>query len=564
MARIQQWSIAIPFLCVAAACSDTIADVALPRCTTGIGPQVNLAVGEYAVYDGAADSGCIVFPANGSGSEAEYLVAIQIADGSPGASSSFVLEGGVDVPAAGARAFAEPTAAEPGPAERFHMGLRELEATRFAALPPAPPSAWRAAPVRPVTTTPPTIGETRTFSVCATLSPACVRFDPVTASARAVGQRLAIFVDETAPPNGLNDEDLDTLISVFDDRLYAADTASFGRESDINGDGVVIVLMTTIVNRLVTEASCKKDGFVVGFFVGADIDPLFANDTRVNHAEVFYSVVADPTATLSCVHDRAQVKRIVPITFIHEFQHMISYNQHVLVRNGNPETLWLGEAMSHYAEEVGGNTYLAEGDTATFESFVIGNLFNAKEYFTEPGKFFVFPRSGIGSLAERGAGWLYLRYVIDQYAADTSLAARNAFTRTLVATSQVGALNVIAASGAPIAETATRWALANWVDDLPGFTTPPELQYPSWDFRQEYAHLNATRPTNFPTVFPLDPPLTPGEDAYLVGVMRSGAPYYHRVTQPPGGAPFTLRFGTGYLTLFAETANVRVSVVRTR
>jgi len=41
----------------------------------------------------------------------------------------------------------------------------------------------------------------------------------------------------------------------------------------------------------------------------------------------------------------------VPVTFIHEFQHMISFNQHVLVGNSvNGEVLWLNEGFSHYAK----------------------------------------------------------------------------------------------------------------------------------------------------------------------------------------------------------------------
>jgi hypothetical protein len=38
-----------------------------------------------------------------------------------------------------------------------------------------------------------------------------------------------------------------------------------------------------------------------------------------------------------------EVQAFVPITFIHEFQHMISFNQHVLVRGGDGEVLWLNE-----------------------------------------------------------------------------------------------------------------------------------------------------------------------------------------------------------------------------
>ena len=33
---------------------------------------------------------------------------------------------------------------------------------------------------------------------------------------------------------------------------------------------------------------------------------------------------------------------------------MISFNQHVLVRDGDAEDTWLNEGLSHYAEELGG------------------------------------------------------------------------------------------------------------------------------------------------------------------------------------------------------------------
>jgi hypothetical protein len=474
-----------------------------------------------------------------------------------------VLEGGVDaVPSVA------PFAVSPAPrartaGERFHDALRSLEANRFATLLPSPPGALRA-PALPRRAPKPDLGETRTFSVCATLEGGCSQFDPVIAIARAVGEHLVIFVDVEAPPAGLVDEDLDTLITMFDERLYGLDRDAFGAESDIDGDGVVHVLMTAVVNRLVTEEQCLEDGFVVGFTVGADIDPLFATDPRVNHAEVFYSIVPDPDGTLSCAHSRAQVKRILPVTFIHEFQHMISYNHHVLVRDGDPEVLWLNEALSHYAEELGGESFLAEGDTSRFQTFLLGNLFNAKDYLTAPENYFLFPSEGIGSLVERGAGWLYLRYLIDQYAADTTLTARNAFTRALVATANTGSANIVARTGTTIDTSATRWALANWVDDLPGLTPPPELQYAFWDLRYWYGKLHNENMAQFPTAFPLAPPMAPGNVTQAAGVLRSGSPVYRRATSAPGAPSFTLRFGTERLTLFATSLRVRVSIVRTR
>src|SRR5438876_599636 len=71
---------------------------------------------------------------------------------------------------------------------------------------------------------------------------------------------------------GLSAFDLDTLRSVFDSVLYPTDTAAFGRESDIDGNGVVIVLLTNTVNKMVGNPCAT---YVAGFFFGGDIDPLY-------------------------------------------------------------------------------------------------------------------------------------------------------------------------------------------------------------------------------------------------------------------------------------------------
>src|SRR5205823_8626226 len=97
--------------------------------------------------------------------------------------------------------------------------------------------------------------------------------------------------------------------------------------------------MTNRVNRLVTAAECNATGYVGGYFFGGDIDPFFQG--LFNSAEIFYSIVPDPAATLSCAHSASEIKNNLPVTFVHEFQHMSSYNQHVLVRRGQAEILWL-------------------------------------------------------------------------------------------------------------------------------------------------------------------------------------------------------------------------------
>ena len=69
-------------------------------------------------------------------------------------------------------------------------------------------------------------------------------------------------------------------------------------------------------------------------------------------------------------------------------------------------------------------------------------------------------------------------------------AAANAFTRKIDQTSLLGTANVSTQTGVPFATLVERWALANWVSDLPGFTPPAELTYKKWAFRSAYAAVS--------------------------------------------------------------------------
>lgn len=522
--------------------------------------DATLAVGAYVAIDPAADSGCAVFPANGSGAEIEYLLVPQLATGVPGQQSGFRLTGDTIHPTAPSAPLAHLTGA-PSAAAAFHTFLRRGDERRSWGFQPEHLRAPHlTAPSEAAS--PPAYGSTRQFNVCARLD--CSVFESVTGTVRAVKSKVAIYVDNAAPtpPDGLDSLALDSLASLFDTKLYAVDTAAFGRESDIDSNTVVLVLMTAKVNELVPASDCSTSGFVAGFFLGADIDPLFQSDPRSNNGEIFYSLVADPSGTLSCSHSTTEVERVVPVTFVHEFQHMISYNQHVLTRGGNGEVLWLNEGFSHYAEELAGRTY-ASG-TPEFSRFTVGNLFNAYEYLDSTRNHFLLPTAGIGSLAERGAAWLFVRYLVDRYAGGTTVTAWNAFTRQLVETNQTGAQNIAAVAGDPFAAIVTRWALANWVSDLPAFTAPAELRYDSWNFRTTYASLNAQAPTVFPKAYPLTPTTSNGRQTSLTGTLRAGSGVYHRATQAAGTAGFTTLFSTSGGGLLNSGFVPRLNVIRIR
>jgi len=531
--------------------------VTKPVCSTAGGQAVTLAVGAYVSQMPVTSAGCLLFPGNASAIDsAQYLLVPQIATDSEGATTSFDLFGDTLHPAlVASRAVA---AGQPGPGwgERFHDFLRQQERSRFAALAPL---AVSAGPAPAVQAAPPVVGSTRTFKVCSNVD-SCLPLQTVTATAKTVTGHLALYVDNAAPSGGLTQGDLDSLGSLFDARLYAIDTTAFGRESDIDGNGVVAVLMTGVVNKLVNAQQCQS-GFIAGFFFGADIDPVVAS--QFNHGEVFYSIVADPTGSLSCAHSASQLRRLVPVTFIHEFQHMISYNQHVLVAHGDPQVTWLDEGMSHFAEELGGRSFLPS-DQTSFSNFVINDLFNAYSYLDSTGSHFLAFSAGIGTIAERGAAWLFVRYLADQFAADTSFTSVAAFTRSLEQSGLHGGPAIATATGTPFATVLGRWVLATYVSDLPGFTPPAELQYRSWSFRTTFASLHLQRPSTFPKVFPLTPALSAGDAVSQSGLLLAGSGVYTVASQPPSGPGFALLYAALGGTDLPAALTPRLNVIRIR
>jgi len=543
----------------AAAASNSPQAVTVTLTVAPCTPLPPLAPGGYSGIDPVFTLGCLGLPPNGSGTDsAEYVLVPQATTDVPDLSQAFWLRGGAAAPVAPLVSAAhQPTRVSL--ALQFHNHLRELERTRaYGAV-----SGMRVPPAAGAATAAPgdTVGNRRTFKVLSSLS--AYQLANVGAIARSVGQHIVLYVDSMAPPGGLSTGDFDKMRSDFDTLLYAVDTLAFGRESDIDSNGRVIVLMTNVVNRLVTSQQCQSSGYIAGFFFGADLDPQFG--AQFNNGEIFYSIVADPNATLSCGHSNSTVNRIIPVTFIHEFQHMISFNQHVLVRGGAPEVLWLNEGLSHYAEERGGRAFLQGGDNARFCDHVIGDLYDFGLYVTNPGGYALVNESGIGGLAERGAGWAFVRYLVDQFAADTGLAAADAFTRQIEQTFSTGTANVIQATGTPFATLARQWALANWVSDLPGFTAPPALKYTHWAFRTAYPTLRLSCSTSLPPTYPLMAISGPGASIAVTGSMHSGsAGAYYRAWQGPSGGGFSVSFGDAAGVQLRGTVLPLLNVIRIR
>ena len=550
--QIVTWALA-----AMAACSKDSTGPAAPTCSAALASQLTLAIGEYTSIDPASDGGCVTFAANASAVDsAEYLLVPQSAAGTFGESSPFQLRTAtLAATAMLAQRLAEP-ASPRATATRFDGMLRVLGHTRSFAAATAMRSAPAAAAQRAlVAPAPPVVGSVRTFAVCASLD--CTTFKNVSARARAVGAHVAIYIDTLAPAGGLDSVHLDTLRQVFDTLLYPLDSTTFGAVTDLDTNGVVIALMTPVVNALVTKTACTSSGFIAGFFYPGDLD-LSAPLSSSNHGEIFYSIVADPTATLSCAHTSGEVDSIAPGTFVHELQHMINFAEHIL-RGTTTEEGWLDEGLSKYAEELAGRKYLAltPPDNGTFSLYAFNDVDDAYKYLSATGASPLLIEFDQGTLAEVGASWLFTRYLVDQYGA--------ALPGRLVQTTLAGSANVAAQTGHRFDTTVTRWALSNWVSDLPGFATPPELSDMSWHFRtRTFASLYQQDSTRFPHPYPLVPTASAGSALSLTGTLRSGSGVYARALQGPGAPAFTLFFnGSGSGALPAAVVP-RLSVIRIR
>ena len=550
-----RWTLTAACL-VLAACGSDPNPISAVDCS-GVTP-VSLAAGQYTVLD-ASQTACVRIP-GAAAQETEYLYAALATEGgetSTGISATYELQGGASPAAAVAAVNAPVFDRAPTAARAFHDLLRGRE--RELSRQPSAVNASRARMSAVVVPTPPAVGSKRTFDVCATT--ACDSFVQSLATAKVVGQRVAIFLDDSAPP-GYTQADLDAVGQLFDSRLYPIDTTAFGRESDLDNNGVVVVLLTPAVNKL--SPNCNSSGSVIlGFFFGLDLLPSQPNS---NDGEVFYGVVPG-SITTGCDISKTFANQALPGVFIHEFQHMISFNQHVLVRGGTSEDTWLNEGLSHFAEELGGenvdDSFCVPAFPNCESQFNGGNIDNAYGYLNDPeSSFLIEPGSSSGTLEERGANWLFLRWLADHFA--TTEPQGTELTRALVQTNRIGAVNVAAVTGEDFSTLVGQWQLANYLTGLAGFTPSSDrLQYTTLNLRAIY--LSNFQNGVFAKPYPLTPDSTRNGTYDRTGTLRAGSGRHVRIIQPATSAEvaFVLTNGGGSVPL-ASGVKPRIALARVR
>jgi hypothetical protein len=459
---------------------------------------------------------------------------------------------------------------EPKAAAQFHRMLRDRE--RALAADPRRLFQQRSGRVNtPSFAAAPAQGSERSFFVCTTTD--CNQFVSVMATAEVVRDKVAIYVDNASTvEQRYTILELNDIARIFDDYLYPIDTLNFGRESDIDANGVVQVLLTPKINAL--SPNCDDNGqIILGYFFALDL----LADPNSNNGEVFYSLVPDPfgSGAPNCRVPKDFAKSNLGATFVHEFQHMISYNQHVFVHNSNnSEDTWLNEGLSHYAEELAGRIVpdtVPQTPGTTYTEYALSNYINAYSYLENPeASFLISPANTGGTLDERGAAWLFVRWAADQFGTGVDNLAQlqvrgTSFTQAVVRTGLNGFANVEAASGESFSTLVTQWQLANYLDNLPNFVPSSDrLRYITIDLREQFGQLNAQQPNDFRRPYPLAPDSTRTGTYNRSGTLRQGSGRHVRIIQSAGAPAVQLLLTNNSGGQISSAAVPRVGLVRIR
>ncbi len=513
----------------------TVASDALPL-TVGPGGEIlDLAVGGYV--DVADDGGYTCLGLSGGG--AQYLSIPFSASTVGAARHPFELFGvsSTAPPPAGTPVapLAEPAAPRPeGGSDlqgAWDRRLREIEARAAEERPRSGALGLEGLLPSGPARTPPSVGDRRSFFVYRSTG----SFAQVAAVARLVSERAALFVDENAPAGGLTDADLQAFADRFDDAIHPTVADNFGSESDLDGNQRVIILFTPEVNALTPRGS---GGFIGGFFFGID---LLDDREGSNGGEVFYTLVPDPTGVFSDARSKDQVLSVAPAVLAHEFQHMVHFNERMLVRSAeSTEAVWLSEGLAQQAEELVARAYETRGDPASAELFRSGVKARARRYLTGTDTVSLIFSTGQGSLTERGATFLYVAYLEDRLGPEVLLG--------LTRTTRTGVSNVEVETGQAWPEGLADWWSAVYLDDPLPESGP--LGYPDVDLRGFLGNP-----------FPLEPVQLGGGDFVRGGsVWSSSAGYY--IVAPPAGGSTALRLGGADGGPSSPEAALRMRVIR--
>ncbi|MBI2504522.1 MAG: hypothetical protein HYW07_14975 [Candidatus Latescibacteria bacterium] len=257
-----------------------------------------------------------------------------------------------------------------------------------------------------------------------------VRQQAVQAWLVAISERALAWTEEGI--TGLDQGLVEQVLREFSGGDYELIGRRFGLPSDVDGDRRVSFLFTPLVDQV---------GGLAGFYSAASTLPQDLGGTGDQVDLMFLS----PT----------QPARSYRSLLVHEFQHLVNFNQHVLVRRGEGESNWLNEGLSHLAED------LVSGYALSGQGEIIAAFLEAPGAVGLEGDALMDRR-------KRGAAYLFVRSLADRLGEGAVL--------RLVNTGLADRDNVESATGESFARLLACWGAQLYLSGL-GVFSHPRFEY---------------------------------------------------------------------------------------
>ena len=283
--------------------------------------------------------------------------------------------------------------------------------------------------------------------------------ETIFATAVAANKRIVAFVQDDLKANDehfkgvkllSNDEIQQAIDGFIDDFELITDV--FGAPSDTDGDGKVLFLFTHLVSAIP----------VGGFYQAASVLPI-ENGGNGNNADMMFM---NPHISPSFISH----------VMAHELQHLINFNQHVIVRSGQGEESWLNEGLSHLSEDLI-NKRLTCCNSHSVSSYT-------KAFLSQPGTAGLMGDASFNN-AKRGAAYLFVRSLADRFGLDV--------IRRLTQTGLADRDNIETATGEKFENLLAMWGAQIYVSGN-GLVDHPHLNY-----AVDYLHTSPGRAFPLPT-----------------------------------------------------------------
>ena len=161
--------------------------------------------------------------------------------------------------------------------------------------------------------------------------------EKIKADLKYSGEKVDIWVHD----NQISDAQAIRIGQEFDNNIYPLMTTNFGEESDLDNNNKINILIYDIKDNF-----GDTNVFTQGYFNPMDLYDVEGS----NNGEVLY-IDTYPTMDVTDYYDNQGIENLYPV-IVHEFQHMISFNENAIKGYSGSLDTWIDEGLSMAAEQL--------------------------------------------------------------------------------------------------------------------------------------------------------------------------------------------------------------------